>query len=216
VSLLQHSEETRDHAEALLSVIRPGLPDSAPRAAVTAAYLHDTGKAHKIWQDALCALALPGERGDIDADGPWAKSGREGRLRFAGDTPFRHELASLLLIDGPLRGMLANAADSDLARYLVLAHHGKLRVQVRDPDQASSGLLLGLEQGSVWSLPPLLGQPAAELTVDLEQFSLGGRRSWTRTALSLRDKHGPFVLAYLETVVRVADWRASAGLELAR
>ncbi len=62
-----------------------------------------------------------------------------GRLGFAGGVPFRHELASLLLIDGPLRGLVDGAADPDLVRYLVLAHHGKLRVQVRDPAEASSG-----------------------------------------------------------------------------
>jgi len=216
VSLRQHSEETRDHAAALLSVILPGLPDDASRAVVSAAYLHDTGKVHKIWQDALCTLAAADDRERIDAGRPWAKSDRDGRLRFARDVAFRHELASLLLIDGPLHELLDGAADLDLARYLVLAHHGKLRVQARDPDQTSSAVLLGLEQDSVWSVPPLLGQPAAELTVDLEQFGLGGNRSWTRAALSLRDEYGPFVLAYLETVVRIADWRASAGLELAR
>jgi len=216
VSLRQHSEETRDHAAALLSVIVPGLPDRASRAIVSAAYLHDAGKAHKIWQDALCALAVADDRERIEADRPWAKSDRDGRLRFAKAVAFRHELASLLLIDGPLHGLVDGAADLNLTRYLVLAHHGKLRLQARDPDQTSSGVLLGLEQDSAWSIPPLLDQPAAELIVDLEQFSLGGDRSWTRTALSLRDEYGPFVLAYLETVVRVADWRASAGLELAR
>ena len=215
VSLQRHSDETREHARSLLSVLRPDLPDGAEQAVVTAAYLHDTGKAHKIWQDALRALALPGERDTIGTDGPWAKSGRDGRLRFAGGVSFRHELASLLLVDGPLRPVLDGVADPDLARYLVLAHHGKLRVQARDPDQGSSDVLLGLEQDAAWSVPPLLGQPAAELTVDLEQFSLGGDRSWTRTALSLRDRYGPFVLAYLETVVRIADWRASAGSEQA-
>ena len=132
---------------------------------------------------------------------------------------FRHELASLLMLDGPLQELLADAPDRDLARYLVLAHHGKLRVQVRDPGdlavlapgEASEHKLLGLEEGSVVHIPPLLGQPAAELIVDLDQFRLGGERSWTRTALGLRDRYGPFVLAYLEMLVRVADWRASAG-----
>ena len=223
MSLEQHSTETRDQAAALLSVTGPALPDGAAQAAVTAAYVHDAGKAHKIWQDALCALAPAERKDEIDAR-PWAKSSGTGRLRFDGGVAFRHELASLLMLDGPLRDLLAGVPDRDLARYLVLAHHGKLRVQVRDPGdlavlapgEASERKLLGLDEGSVVHIPPLLGQPAAELIVDLDQFRLGGERSWTRTALGLRDRYGPFVLAYLEMLVRVADWRASAGAEVPR
>jgi CRISPR-associated endonuclease/helicase Cas3 len=54
----------------------------------------------------------------------------------------------------------------------------------------------------------------ATLRVNLDQVNFGGDRSWTRTVLELRDKYGPFVLAYLETLVRVADWRASGGKDL--
>jgi CRISPR-associated endonuclease/helicase Cas3 len=224
VRLDRHSEDVRVQASALLSALGPALPAGAAPSAVTAAYLHDIGKAHKTWQDALCSLA-PGERkGEIDAGRPWAKSGSNEPLRFEAGVAFRHELASLLLLDGPLRDLLAGAPDADLARYLVLAHHGKLRVQVRDPGdlavlaegEAGDGRLLGLEDGSAVDIPPLLGHPAAQLTVDLDQFQLGGARSWTRTALGLRDRYGPFVLAYLETVVRIADRRASAGAEAAR
>jgi CRISPR-associated endonuclease/helicase Cas3 len=214
VSLQQHSEETRDQARALLVLLRPAIPDTAPAAAVAAAYAHDVGKAHKIWQDALCGLAPPERRAEIDAGRPWAKSGRKGRLAFAGGVRFRHELASLLMLDGPLHALVADVADQDLARYLVLAHHGKLRVQVRDPEEAGEGVLLGLEQDATQSVPALLGQPGGELTVDLSQFTLGGDRSWTRTALALRERYGPFVLAYLEAVVRAADWRASGGMEV--
>ena len=216
VRLDQHSEDTRDQAAAVLSVTAPELLDGVALSAVTAAYLHDVGKAHAIWQNALCSLA-PGEQQDEVAAGrPWAKSGIDAPLLFEGGVAFRHELASLLILDGPLHGLLADAPDPDLARYLVLAHHGKLRVQVRDPGEAATDRLLGLQQGAVTDIPPLLGQPAAQLIVDLDQFRSEGYRSWTRTALGLRDRYGPFVLAYLETVVRIADWRASAGLEMAR
>jgi CRISPR-associated endonuclease/helicase Cas3 len=209
ITLDQHSREVRDQAGALLRTLQPGLPPGTAETVVLAAYLHDVGKAHPIWQDALCELASAGERDRIQAGRPWAKSGgKGGRLIFAGGAAFRHELASLLLIDGPLRAMADGAADPDLLRYLVLAHHGRLRVQVRD----LAGL--GLEHGAATPVPPMLGQAPSQLTVDLGQFEPGGERSWTRTVLELRDRYGPFTLAYLETLVRIADWRASGGVEL--
>ena len=60
----------------------------------------------------------------------------------------------------------------------------------------------------------MFGQPATTLTVDLAQFHPAAEHSWTGTVHSLLDRYGPFTLAYLETVVRVADWRASGGREL--
>ncbi len=217
ILLDRHSQETRDQAEALLAATRPDLAADAARSAVMAAYLHDIGKAHKIWQDALCALASAERKDEIDARRPWAKSDSNKPLRFEGSVSFRHELASLLMLDGPLRELLTGAPDTDLARYLVLAHHGKLRVQVRDPGdlavlvpgEASENQLLGLKEGSRTDIPQLLGHPSTELIVNLGQFRLGGERSWTRTVLALRNRYGPFVLAYLEAVVRIADWRAS-------
>ena len=223
-SLNEHSSQVRDQAAALLAAMAPpGISIEAARSAIVAGYLHDVGKAHEIWQDAICNLAEDEEKAQIAAGRPWAKSGgKGGALHFAEDVAFRHELASLLLIDGPLSVLLAESPDPDLTRYLVLAHHGKLRVQVRDPGdlavlkegEASEKKILGLEQGATTVTPAMLGQPAATLTVDLDQFQLGGDRSWTRTVLGLRDRYGPFVLAYLETLVRVADWRASGGKEL--
>jgi CRISPR-associated endonuclease/helicase Cas3 len=231
-SLDEHSEQVRDQAAALLAALAPAVTGTAAAAAIVAGYLHDAGKAHPTWQDALCALATAPDAGMVAAGRPWAKSGTAGPLEFAGGVAFRHELASLLLIEGPLRALLAASPDADLTRYLVLAHHGKLRVRVSDHSvsdhsaepAAPNSCILGLAQGATSDIPPLLGQPAATLTVDLGQFRQDdsrqddsrqdGRRSWTATVAGLLDRYGPFTLAYLETVVRVADWRASGGREL--
>ncbi len=72
-------------------------------------------------------------------------------------------------------------------------------------------MLFGLADGGSWPIPAVLGVGAGELAVDLAQFSC----AWTTTVLSLVDRHGPFVLAYLETLVRIADWRSSGRNELA-
>jgi len=231
-SLDEHSEQVRDQAAALLAALAPAVTGAAARAAIVAGYLHDVGKAHPTWQDALCALAAASAADMVAAGRPWAKSGTVGPLEFAGGAAFRHELASLLLIDGPLRSLLAASPDADLTRYLVLAHHGRLRVRVSDHSvsdhsvsdhsvsdhsaepAAANPCILGLAQGAISDIPPLLGQPAATLTVDLGQFRQDDRRSWTGTVAGLLDRYGPFTLAYLETVVRVADWRASGDREL--
>ncbi|MCZ7430050.1 CRISPR-associated helicase Cas3' [Micromonospora sp. WMMA1949] len=210
LSLDQHSEDVRDQARTLIDTLQPALSEELREAVVAAAHLHDLGKAHPTWQDALCALADDSDRQRIEAGRPWAKSGSQRSLTFSRGQAFRHELASLLLLDGPLRGLLDRVAEPDLVRYLVLAHHGRLRIQVRGPEDTDTKNLLGLRDGEVVAIPPLAGQPAPELTVELDQFSLGGQKSWSRNALALRDRLGPFVLAYLETVVRIADWRASA------
>ena len=62
-SLDQHSHDVRQQAGALFRTLCPVLADGAAQSAVTAGYLHDVGKAHETWQDALCGLASPGGNG---------------------------------------------------------------------------------------------------------------------------------------------------------
>jgi len=212
-----------DHTARVVSVSladRLGLAQAEREALIKGAQWHDVGKAHPAFQHALRSTA----HGD-SAPPPHellAKSPGTGRLRYGvpsaegeGTEPreyFRHELASLL-------AWLRHGEDDDLVAYLIAAHHGKIRLSIRAlPDErpAPGGrrFARGVWDGDV--LPPVQGAgldvPQTELQLGVMELGLGSNGpSWTeRTATILRDQ-GPFRLAWLEALLRLADQRASAA-----
>jgi CRISPR-associated endonuclease/helicase Cas3 len=222
-ALRAHLAEAGDQADRLVRALRPDLPESATRCVVAAAALHDVGKAHADWQAALVEGAEPPPEANLL---PVAKSPTRARLIVRrgkkGTQPrraFRHELVSALLLDtdaGPvwMRDQGLTDAEFALCRYLVAAHHGRIRLQPRDPmaEGRDGSTIHGLVDGE-----PLLGgahDGATDPVVDLSPFR-GGVGSWSAMALQLLEEFGPFRLAYLETLVRMADWRASGHLPLA-
>lgn len=177
-----------------------------------AAALHDVGKAHEVFQT-LMRNAIHAE-----ADGRlWAKSGTRGG-RYSRPY-FRHELASALALaktDGEI-----SIPSPHLTRYLVGAHHGRVRLAIRPApgEVAPSGakencrFALGVLDGD--DLPPVetpLGRTPS-VSLDLAPMELGADDSWVDSALALRDDPalGPFRLGLLEAVLRMADWRASGA-----
>jgi CRISPR-associated endonuclease/helicase Cas3 len=111
---------------------------------------------------------------------------------------------------------------SDLTVYLAACHHGKVRLSIRalpgesKPDQPDARYARGLWEGD--SLPAADlgdGVKISGLALDLEPMSLGlgtnGSRSWLERMIGLRDRLGVFRLAYLESLIRAADVRASAN-----
>jgi CRISPR-associated endonuclease/helicase Cas3 len=125
--------------------------------------------------------------------------------------------------------LVLGADDMDLLLYLVCSHHGKVRMswQASPADQSCHDATLrirGVRSGDIlpaFSLAAADGQshavPETELVLAAAAVGLNPHtgRSWTERVLGLLARHGPFVLAWLEAVMRAADQRASADATLA-
>lgn len=212
IPLVDHLDEVeraiRDLGKEFVT-ISPELVDMA----AVAGRLHDVGKVHPTFQNALIELAK--RHGITPGSGPWAKSGYRDRLRY--DPPnFRHELASALALLGEGSEVLRNVADPDLVIYLVAAHHGRVRLGIRSAPTEKSGNVLGIAEGDELGPVCIPGGEMPASRLSLQPARLGrapdGSPSWSERMIALlnRSNMGPFRLGFLEALVRLADWRASS------
>ena len=129
----RHSEDVRDQAAALLSVTGPALPG---RRRTVRGDRRLPARRGQGAQDLAGRPVQPGARGAARRDRRRAPVGEVGHRRATAVRGRRRVPARAGLPAHSRRAAARPAggrARRDLARYLVLAHHGKLRVQVRDP-----------------------------------------------------------------------------------
>lgn len=206
IALIDHLGHVAGQAERLCTVLGETTHKGS---VVRAGRWHDLGKAHAVFHATMhCCDEAPA--------GFLAKSpcgGRHSRPFF------RHELASMLAWLAQHDG----EPDADLIAYLIAAHHGKVRTSLRAmPTESAEPGIKRFARG-VWEgdpLPALVfdGEHSDETRLNLSLMELGeGEQgaSWAERTLKLLDQHGPFQLAWLETLVRLADWRASASEQAA-
>jgi CRISPR-associated endonuclease/helicase Cas3 len=210
-SLVEHTDEVVHELNRVLE----GLVDIAlngyQETLNTAARHHDWGKAHPVFQQTLHNLTDPPKTppDELLAKQRRGESSRGGHSRDW----FRHELASALA--------MLQAGCPDLAAYIVAAHHGKVRVNIRSmPGEVSRNndnprTARGIREGD-YLFPAHLGNgyevSQSELTLGQTEIGIGadGAPAWSDRVIRLIDELGPFRLVFLEMLLRVSDENASA------
>ena len=184
---------------------------------VHAARWHDLGKAHEAFQ---ARMTTDDPHTNPRPQGLLAKAPKYDRRE--GRPYFRHELASALAYLSQKNW----SREADLVAYLIAAHHGKVRLNLRplpaeSPPKNTDGRpderrfargvweddslpSVGLGGGVTWT-----GGRLTLSSMELGEHPVTGA-SWAERTRSLLSELGPFRLAWMESLVRIADWRASA------
>ena len=178
---------------------RIGLRSDLARVVEQAGALHDLGKADERFQrrldpegrdDVLLAKsATPRHRWEATR-GDWPRGGR-------------HEALSARLVHAWLDSHTSWGApdDRDLLLHLVISHHGKGRPLVPPVDD-----------GTHLDVSTVLAGALVEAPADLSIADWDQPRRFRR----LNERYGPWGLALLEAIVRLADWTVSAGADVSR
>ena len=208
VLLKDHLDHVTEEVARLSNIL--GLDHMTRQLLERAASWHDLGKAHEVFQSTM-RRGLDGFQ--VPNDLHLAKTVKRN-LRHGRDY-FRHELASAL-------ALLAHekwSRDADLLAYLIVAHHGKVRMNMRAlPRELAKKEIKRFARG-IWEgdkLPALHLRdgdfwPGECLTLSVMELGYDEltKESWTERTRDLLQRHGPFKLAFLETLLRIADWCAS-------
>lgn len=213
VTLATHQRNVVRRAEELCEAL--GIDPETRRVVLHAARWHDVGKAHDVFQYTMRRGLNSEGSANTELLAKTVKSNLRHNRAY-----FRHELASAL-------AFLAHegwSRDADLTAYLIAAHHGKVRLNLRalpresgpkERERGGTRFARGIWDGD--ELPPveLEGDErwnGGELNLSVMElgWNTETRESWTERTRDLLTRFGPFRLAWLETLLRIADWRASA------
>lgn len=188
ISLGQHNAGVARHARGLARKL--SLEANHAKHLVCAGGFHDVGKADPRIQEVLRSGEPDALAGQLLAKGK-RRSG-SGRAEFSE----RHEAYSVAFLQ-QYPELLKTVADRDLVLYLIGTHHGRGRALM--PDRSDDGTAFDIEVAGKRTFS-FEGTPALG--------SLGA--GWAARFWRLNRRYGPWGIAYLESVLRLADWLCSA------
>ena len=176
-----------------------GLPNDMVEAITKAGQFHDLGKADPRFQSLLQGGSrwLGGELIAKSARMPKSAAVRERARRDAGyPRGGRHELLSVRLAESAPDMLPLGEDMRDLTLHLIASHHGRCRpfAPVIHDEHSPIVLFEGLDHHARWSGP-----------TKLERLDSGVADRYWR----LVRRYGWWGLAWLEALLRLADWRQS-------
>ena len=205
LSLQQHSADVERTAHQFAKLA--GLLADRVQDLKLAGHLHDAGKADPRFQEWMSGDPLGPDPNCLDEI--LAKSSRPlpltARTRSGLPEHWRHEALSVRL--APLMPRFVEAKDPELVLWLIGTHHGHGRPFFPhcDPEDTQMRLNLPAVLGIPQTLPP--GPGPQSLAYDRNGLD------WPGLYERLKTRYGVWELARMESILRLADHRASEEAE---
>jgi CRISPR-associated endonuclease/helicase Cas3 len=205
LTLVRHTQQVVARAQDFAR--RSGVSDRVFRAIVFAAQFHDMGKADRRFQRYLRAggsgeeiLAKSGRRFSVFAE-------RQARADAMLPDNWRHEALSVrIALADP--GFMDGDMDRELALWLIGTHHGRGRPFFPHDDPLDDVERTIRGDHKAWRLPAAPGPQRLD-------FDWNGW-DWAGLFGRLQERYGPWELARLEAILRLADHRASEDADAER
>ncbi len=182
----------------------------------TAAFLHDLGKSDERFQRYLMGPWIP--EGEVKAKSGKLRSWREeaaAKKMAALPDRWRHEALSVRIAER----FNSHINDLELVLWLIGVHHGQGRARFPhdDPHDDRPRSYYGFgkyDKEHPLEMPAAPGPQRSDFILTMDDSKHGTIVNWQTMFARLKHRYGVWALAFLESIVRLADHRASESASL--